>query len=393
MSEGFIRAVRRCLHPDAHIPSPERPPPSRRQPSTVAATNSEVTSSQNVNVDTQRTTSTTTGHKRNVPTLSSQTQSQTQTVDDDDENVAGSSSQQQSKRRKKVKVTSSKALRGAVYRSKPSQAVLDRYTRSLRHRLFLIERNNPVHNGDGDGDGEMISETFAVMGANGNVYTCKISTQSECNCPDFIKRNGNGPCKHLLFIFTRVLKLKEEDPIWWQSKLLPDEVSRILKEAPRNNNATDDVLANEGVRSMYRVLQQRDKNNQQEKDSSRRPIEGDCPICFENLKAADPTRPDDVTTFCESCGHNFHKSCVQNWVRARSQGQSQASCPLCRANMNNIQGTTQISAAATRQQYTNLSTFSTDHARNMTLAELYADTHQYIGRQSYAGGRGRGRGR
>ncbi|KAH6637385.1 hypothetical protein C7974DRAFT_450262, partial [Boeremia exigua] len=55
----------------------------------------------------------------------------------------------------------------------------------------------------------------------------------------------------------------------------------------------------------------------------RRKIEGDCPICHEELR---PEAED--LTFCDaSCGRNFHSSCMTGWIQRATAA---ATCPLCR---------------------------------------------------------------
>lgn len=297
-------------------------------------------------------------------------------------------------KRRKTRPQSDTERRGARYRGHPSKSVLDRYTRSLRHRLFLIDRSvsrgcsNPEAANvtiDAGEEQPILSETFAVMGVNGNVYKCVISTKPSCDCPDFTKRvgtPGHGPCKHLIFVFIRVLKLKEDDPIWWQAGLLSEEVSEALRSETRVTST--DVLADDAVRRQYRAGNA-PQSSESAGTSNRKLIEGDCPICYENLSEGDVVRPDDVTTFCEVCGNNFHKTCVQNWTRAKGQ----SSCPLCRAIMSRHEAP----LARDVHEYTNLAAYSSQHARQLTLAELYADTHHYIGRFSRSRGSRRGAGR
>ena len=47
-----------------------------------------------------------------------------------------------------------------------------------------------------------------------------------------------------------------------------------------------------------------------------------CPICLDNV---DPTHDDAATK--TSCGHNFHKQCLCNWIDVRG---TDATCPCCR---------------------------------------------------------------
>ena len=42
-----------------------------------------------------------------------------------------------------------------------------------------------------------------------------------------------------------------------------------------------------------------------------RPVEGDCPICCEEMHAGGPAK--EAVTFCGLCGNNMHKECF-GWV-------------------------------------------------------------------------------
>lgn len=61
-------------------------------------------------------------------------------------------------------------------------------------------------------------------------------------------------------------------------------------------------------------------------DGNRKPIEGECPICyceFENTKT-------ENIVYCKAaCGNNVHKDCMASWATAKS---GKATCPYCRAN-------------------------------------------------------------
>lgn len=374
MSEAFIRAVRRRLHPDQNIPSPPRPTQSVRRggaPSGAGLPPSQWKEQDN----SQSRTLSQSQSRSDAPSYAQKRRVNKEFTDGDDGGSTEKTNDVGPKRRR-TKTTGSASTtseRGSRYRPHPSKAVLDRYQRSLRHRLFLIERHTETE--------ESIA-TFAVMGANGNVYRCKVCTEPTCDCPDFTKRARgpmHGPCKHLIFVFVRVLKVVRDDPVWWQTRLLPEEVTRILGTSPSAHVAGDDCMAEDAVRQMYRAMHRGDSSNACSDDSSdafaRKPVEGDCSICFENMADANETRPEDVTTFCESCGSNFHKTCVQNWARARER----LTCPLCRGDMSKDAAPLQRPAA-----YANLAAFSSQHTRQMTLAELYADTHQYIRRRERA---------
>ncbi|OAL54819.1 hypothetical protein IQ07DRAFT_676781 [Pyrenochaeta sp. DS3sAY3a] len=55
---------------------------------------------------------------------------------------------------------------------------------------------------------------------------------------------------------------------------------------------------------------------------NRKPIEGDCSICYHKLKS----KAEDVT-FCRyGCGQNLHKSCLDTWTSTKTSPK----CPMCR---------------------------------------------------------------
>lgn len=269
-----------------------------------------------------------------------------------------------------------KEKRGVNTRGHPSKAVLDRLIRSKRHRLFLVDKK--------DEQGKIVC---AVMGSNGNIYKCQISVNPSCDCPDFQKRKAlktDGPCKHLIFLFLRVLKVPREDPKWWQARLLSSELKEIMESAPKG------PVRDAGVMAQDAVLEQYQQSSQDSVEEGRRALEGECTICYEDLVAKDGNqRPENRTTYCKKCGNNFHSMCMQNWHRA----QSNPTCPLCCQDMG-VKGSSTGDAG---EGFLNLAQYSTAHERQLTLSELYANTRQYIGRGGFQrrGGaqRGRARGR
>lgn len=255
-------------------------------------------------------------------------------------------------RKKTRKSAPPKKSRGSRYRAFPSHSVLDRLRRS-NQRLFMVKQKR-------------VSESdvhFTIMGTNGNIYNTKINEQPNCNCPDFKKRYEEGkvgPCKHLIFVFLRVLKLSQRDPSWWQIRLLPKEAEDILENIPHHDSG---ILVDERVRRQYEIATETIK---------RKSIEGDCPVCFEDLRQANLSRPQDFVTFCTTCGHNFHELCIRNWI----QVQSRPACPLCRQALK----TDSKSGKENGNDYLNLMSYSSAHGRELTLAEMYHDSHTHIRR-------------
>lgn len=53
------------------------------------------------------------------------------------------------------------------------------------------------------------------------------------------------------------------------------------------------------------------------KKNPRKAIEGECPICIDDLSGFLPV------CYCRSCGQNFHTKCLDDWL------QRKATCPVC----------------------------------------------------------------
>lgn len=59
--------------------------------------------------------------------------------------------------------------------------------------------------------------------------------------------------------------------------------------------------------------------------ASRKPVEGECPVCWE------PFLDTQTILFCQTtCGNNFHKSCIVEWLTAPANRQELLKCPMCR---------------------------------------------------------------
>lgn len=77
----------------------------------------------------------------------------------------------------------------------------------------------------GEPQQQVLSESFEVLGSTGNYYTVTICQKPTCTCPDFGKGNI---CKHLVFVYLRVLRIPQELPFWYQKALLTTELEVLL---------------------------------------------------------------------------------------------------------------------------------------------------------------------
>ncbi|KAL8808083.1 MAG: hypothetical protein Q9182_000361 [Xanthomendoza sp. 2 TL-2023] len=166
--------------------------------------------------------------------------------------------------------------------------------RAQSQRMFIISRTRP----------SPLTETVSLAGTTGNIYTITISHLPHCTCPDSLKGNNNNQCKHIIYILHHVLKAPPH--LQYQLAFLTPELDLIFSHAPLLDppcNTTTTTPA-----------------------SNRKPITGDCPICFLEF---DPATEEIV--YCKAaCGNNIHKHCFDTWARCAQQQQADVKCVYCR---------------------------------------------------------------
>jgi hypothetical protein len=184
------------------------------------------------------------------------------------------------------------------FRPQPPQAFHDVYERATSQRFFVLSRSR-------SGEGDDQEETVELAGSTGNVYTVRIARQPTCDCPHAAKGNQ---CKHVLYVMKRVLRAKFD--YIYQLALLGNEVREIFDTAG--------LLPSEDG----------SESKTQEADPNRKPVEGDCPICYEAMTDG------EAIVWCKaSCGNNLHRGCIEMWAATRrQQGSSKVTCPYCRSD-------------------------------------------------------------
>jgi len=221
--------------------------------------------------------------------------------------------------------------RGAKFKRACPKAILERVDRVVSQRFFMIDRKR---------NGEELREEFSVLGSTGNVYTVVIDRRPSCSCPDFGKGNH---CKHILFIFMKVLQVPYEATHWYQKALLSTELAEIFAQAPLAPNS----VAHPHIREAYaRATGKVSTSAGDASDKRRMPgEEDDCPICYENM------HKDDVKklTFCASCGNGLHLECFQQWAR----GKAKPTCVFCRSEWV-VPGAAGAKAGRSSEGYLNL---------------------------------------
>lgn len=185
--------------------------------------------------------------------------------------------------------------------------------RVLTQRFFLIERHR---------NEEELREEFKVLGSTGNIYTVVIDKLPSCDCPDAGKGNH---CKHILFVYLKVLSVPLISTHWYQKALLQEELASIFRSAPTNPT----VLASKHVRDAFFKAEGKSSDSCPEENNRRIPgAEDDCPICYEPMGGDVELKK---LTFCSQCGNALHSECFQQWARTRTP----LTCVWCRAQWIN----------------------------------------------------------
>jgi hypothetical protein len=181
--------------------------------------------------------------------------------------------------------------RARRYRPKAPQSYQEIKERALTQRFYVINRKRCSTD-------EVPEEQVTLAGTTGNVYEQQIGKIPSCSCPHAQKGNQ---CKHLIYLMLRVYKVREE--IGYQLALLSSELREIFKDAP---------------------IPSATPTTADSSDPRRKPIEGDCPICYSELE----TESEKIVYCKEGCGNNIHRDCMNNWAQAKG---GKATCPYCRA--------------------------------------------------------------
>uniref|UniRef100_A0A5B7BHD2 Putative mitogen-activated protein kinase kinase kinase 1 n=1 Tax=Davidia involucrata TaxID=16924 RepID=A0A5B7BHD2_DAVIN len=183
-------------------------------------------------------------------------------------------------------------------RFKVTQPVADRIIRALHHQLRLLHRSE---------------SNFFVLGATRNVYTVTLSATPSCTCPD-----RTTPCKHILFVFIRVLGVSLDDACLRRRTLRPCQLSRLL-----GTPTSPETLAGASVCQMFHQLffQRRQQGHTQPTFEIEEGTK--CPVCLDEMG-----RREKVVA-CRTCRNPIHEECLLAWKR--SQGRRSASCVICRA--------------------------------------------------------------
>ncbi|KAJ0414964.1 RING finger domain protein [Aspergillus carlsbadensis] len=183
--------------------------------------------------------------------------------------------------------------RARRFRKEPPKSFRERLDRAVTQRMFVVGQTV-----DGaDGVPEM---KFDIVGSTGNLYRISIGKEPTCNCPDGAKGNQ---CKHICYVLVKVLRAPTH--LQYQLAFLSTELSEIYENSP--------------------LRHVKEKAEEPETDGKRKPVEGDCPICFMEFA------PDkEIIIWCRAaCGNNVHANCFHKW--AATQNSRGVRCVYCRS--------------------------------------------------------------
>lgn len=166
-----------------------------------------------------------------------------------------------------------------------------RLRKSLSEKIYLLNANQ-VSN---------VEWTFKLRGQSNNTYEQVLSSTSfSCSCPDHKSRATF--CKHLLFLVARVAVQME-----LASKLQQNKANWKTTAFDACVAAWINRLKNHTTMNSGSVVEK---------------VDGDCAICFEEMKSSDELVKCNLT-----CKNVFHKDCMKQWLNSGHN-----TCPLCRAD-------------------------------------------------------------
>ncbi|GAA82577.1 RING finger domain protein [Aspergillus luchuensis IFO 4308] len=170
--------------------------------------------------------------------------------------------------------------RARRFRTHPPSTYLDRAARALSQRMFVV--GHSVTEVD---DAPEIS--FDIVGTTGNIYKTTIGKVPSCSCPDALKGNQ---CKHICYGTLSPLRRQLPRTLvsllgnFAMSELLILLAREVLVKALRAPQHLQYQLAflSSELREMYNgsPISREQAHAEENRDGNRKPVEGDCPICF-----------------------------------------------------------------------------------------------------------------
>ncbi|KAI8050991.1 hypothetical protein BDF22DRAFT_694289 [Syncephalis plumigaleata] len=211
------------------------------------------------------------------------------------------------------------APRPQKYRRHVTKLIAERIERACKQRMFLLAREQQSE----------LKQAFTVLGNSQKVYTVTICDIPTCTCMDKIF-NRDIHCKHVLFVMIKVLRVPHNNPLIWQRALVPSELRAIFAHATPDLAVAGKEASRKAKRAGLLLKKQKMLKRVRKFAPTviRRPIEGDCPICYEELVETDSYNP---ILWCQlGCGNNLHRVCFNQWKKMKAASNKEVTCVYCR---------------------------------------------------------------
>lgn len=142
---------------------------------------------------------------------------------------------------------------------------------------------------------------YRVTGATNNIHNVSLMTYA-CSCPDYTQRKQ--PCKHMLFVLLRRLRIDEDDvrDNYIEGFLYEDLITR---EIDRKFGGFVDLLSSDDE------VEDEEQQEIKQRAAIRKEVDGvECGICCDDMSKDQETMGELV--FCDdTCGNAIHRTCYQ----------------------------------------------------------------------------------
>lgn len=123
----------------------------------------------------------------------------------------------------------------------------------------------------------------------------------------------------------------------------------------------------------------------QGESDKRKPIDGDCPICYCEL---DEKNQESIVWCSAACGQNIHEECFRKWAQTKPSGN--VTCPMCRSvwkGDEKLVARVQKDKGAVEEGYVNVADqlgISRDRGISTYVPEYCSDTNCGLDESSYS---------
>jgi len=138
-------------------------------------------------------------------------------------------------------------------------------------------------------------------------------------------------CKHILFIYLKVLQVSQSSAHWYQKALLTSELEEVFAAAPLAPNAEAHPRIKQ---ALDKALGKTSSTTEAAAATSKKKMpepDDDCPICYESMCKAGKPVDESKLTWCEECSNAVHMECFKMWRTTSMSTGKPLTCVYCRA--------------------------------------------------------------